>query len=112
MTQYLGPAPYGYAHPTTPPQQPQPVYPGPAVAYSYSPRMHPSRSTATAALWCSILGLVLLPFVGSILGIVLGRSARRTGYPGARATAGSVLGWTGLIMDVVAVTYGALGLPT
>jgi len=101
----LGPAPYGYSYPGVP----QPVFVAPAVTYAAgSPVAHPSRSTATASLWCSVSALFCLPFLGSILGIVLGRAARRNGYPGARATAGYVLGWIGLVLDVLAVCYAGL----
>jgi hypothetical protein len=98
--QNLGAAPYGYSYPG--PQQP-PVFV--AQAYGVSPAAHPSRSTATAALWCSVLAFFCFPFLGSILGIVLGRAARRNGYPGARATAGYVLGWIGLVLGTLAVAY-------
>lgn len=89
------------------PHQP-PVFFAQPTTYGVGPATHPSRSTATAALWCSILGFFCFPLVGSILGIVLGRIARRNGYPGARATAGYVLGWIGLVLGVLGIAYQGL----
>lgn len=80
----------------------------------------PSQSSgkATASLVLGIVGLVVLPFVCSVLAIVLGRKARREidasgGRLGGRgnATAGIVLGWIGLafIVGLLLVIIGLGG---
>ena len=86
-------------------QYPQNQYARPPGTYAtVHPVAHPARSSASAAMWCSILGFVV-PVVPSILGIVLGRSAKRRGYPGGRAHAAIVLGGIGLVLDVLAIAY-------
>jgi hypothetical protein len=72
------------------------------------PSAHPARSTATAALWCSVLGFLCFPVLGSVLGIVLGHTAARRGYPGGRALAATVLGWAGLVLGLLALAYEGL----
>jgi hypothetical protein len=67
------------------------------------PPAHPARGTATAALWVSLLGLLCFPILPSIAAILIANSARRAGYPGARARVGAFLGWAGLAV-------GCLGL--
>jgi hypothetical protein len=66
---------------------------------------------AIASLVLGIGGFVIFPVVLSILAIVFGRSAKREiserpGLGGAGlATAGIVLGWIGVALNVVAVLF-------
>lgn len=111
MTQYQ-PEPLDYrqnpsgaaGNPPHPQPSPQPSY-GPAVGGNAA---HPARGTATAAMWLSILGFFCLPFIGSIIAIVLARSAQRAGYPGGRARAAAVLGWLGIVLGTITVAYEGL----
>lgn len=70
----------------------------------------------TASLILGILGLTVLPFIGGILAIIFGRmstrDARERGErPSAMATAGTVLGWVGLIPIAVLVILFFVGAP-
>ncbi len=65
---------------------------------------------AIASMVCSIAGLLACLFVGQIVGLILGYSARReiaesqgrlTGD--GFATAGIVIGWIGLVIDIILV---------
>jgi hypothetical protein len=77
-----------------------------------------SSGKATAALVLGILGLVLCPFICSILALVFGYQGRREidasgGRMSGRgnATAGIVLGWIGvafLVLLVVLIVIGVL----
>lgn len=60
---------------------------------------------AVASLIFGILGITLLPLIGSILAIIFGNiSTRGAGERGERpstmATAGTVLGWAGVIVPI------------
>ncbi len=60
---------------------------------------------AIASLIFGIVGLTVLPLIGSILAVIFGhistRDARERGErPSTMATAGTVLGWIGLIVPV------------
>jgi hypothetical protein len=77
-----------------------------------------SSGKATAALVLGILGLVVCPFICSILALVFGYQGRREidasgGYMSGRgnATAGIVLGWIGVgicLLFVLLVIVGVL----
>ncbi len=90
-----------------------PQYPyqqGPYQQAPY-PSSAPTSGTAIASLILSILGLVqVLPFIGSILGLALGYSARSEidnsgGRIGGRgmATWGIILGWLGVAIIVLGI---------
>lgn len=97
--------------------------PGPA---SYGPPPHgpvpmsapPSNTMAIVSLICSILGLTLLPGLGSVVGIVAGHialSQLRTRHEGGRgmAIAGLIVGYSGVViigLVVLAFAYAAAGL--
>ncbi len=81
-----------------------------------------SSGTATASLILSILGLIgLLPFLGSIIGLILGYNARNEidssgGMVTGRSMAqwGIILGWVGLGLILLAtclVVTGVLAIP-
>jgi hypothetical protein len=70
---------------------------------------------ATASLILGILGITVLPLIGSILAVILGRAsigaARKRGERGsALATAGVILGWIGVAAVVVFVVFLATPL--
>lgn len=95
----------GYQQPY-PPQQPQ---------YYAPPPVAPTSGSATASLIFSILGLTLLPTIGSIIGLILGYSAkseidRSGGQIGGRglATWGIALGWIGVAIALIGICLGVL----
>jgi hypothetical protein len=72
------------------------------------PPVAPTNSMAVVSLITGILGLTLLPFLGSIVALVTGNMARnemrRSPYPVSGeglATAGLVLGWVGVGLGVL-----------
>ncbi len=86
-----------------PPPVPPPLPPAPAAPPQTSGK-------AIGALISSVVGLTMCLFIGQIIGIVLGHSAKReiarsegrlTGD--GLATAGIVVGWIGLLIDVILV---------
>lgn len=97
--------------------------PGPQ-AYQYGPPGHvpaPAPPTNVMTVWSlvsSILGITLLPGLGSVAGIVLGHIAmsqlKRTGESGrGLAIAGLVVGYSGIViigLIVAAILYAAAGL--
>ena len=93
-----------------PPQQFAAAYP-PAV-YVYGPR---SNSLAVASLVFGIMSWILCPFLGGLLAVILGHTARgqirRTGEGGGgMATAGLVLGYIHLAAVVLITIFWILVL--
>jgi hypothetical protein len=94
-----------------------PPAPGPAPG---QPSVDPGQSvgaesygSATTALVCGILGVILCPLILSIIAIVKGNNARKViDRSGGRynnrgsATAGIVLGWVGIAIFAIGVIYG------
>jgi hypothetical protein len=76
----------------------------------------PTSNTALISLIAGILGLTLLPLIGSIVAVITGGMARREirdsagAYGGeGMATAGLVLGWIGIALSAVGLcVFGAL----
>jgi hypothetical protein len=70
-----------------------------------------ARSKATTALVCSIVGLLCLPIVFSVIGLVKGMSAKErldhAGEQTGTATAAIVIGIVGLVSGVI-VAIGVL----
>ncbi|MGH2734263.1 MAG: DUF4190 domain-containing protein, partial [Actinomycetota bacterium] len=75
--------------------------------YGYPPPPYrqapPANGLAIASLACSIAGIVAIPLIGSILGIIFGTIAKRQiaesqGREGGQglAQAGVIIGWVGL----------------
>lgn len=94
------------------PDPTQPTAPPAVTAYpaGYTPSAPAPRTNAMAILSMvsSILGLTLLPIVGSIVGVVTGHIARRqireSGEQGlGPATAGVAIGWVGIALLVIAI---------
>jgi len=86
----------------------------------YPPPAAPNSSTATISLIMGILGLTLLPFLGSVVALFTGYSARseinQSGGMiggGGMATAGIILGWIGIVIGVLTCCgiVLAFGLP-
>lgn len=74
------------------------------------PQTLPSSTTAIISLVSGILGLTLLPFVGSIVAVITGPMAKREiresgGALGGEgiATAGIIIGWIGIILGILAI---------
>lgn len=97
---------YGYG----PPQQP----------YYQAPRPASTSGTAVASFILSLLGMLgLLPFIGSVIGLILGYNARREidnsgGALGGRGLAswGIALGWVAIVFLVVGGCIAAVLLLT
>ena len=65
---------------------------------------------AVASLILGILGITVIPFILSILAVILGRASIGDAYKrgergSAMATAGVILGWIGVVVPVVAVVF-------
>jgi Domain of unknown function (DUF4190) len=70
----------------------------------------PPDGNAVASLVLGILGVTVIPFICSILAIILGRAsigdAYKRGEPGSgMAKAGVVLGWIGVAVPVVLFVF-------
>ncbi|MDR1152491.1 MAG: DUF4190 domain-containing protein [Bifidobacteriaceae bacterium] len=105
-----------------PPQPPAGYQPAPGGAYPSAPGYQgpgggwassEENGTGTAAMILGILGLTVLPLIGSIVAIVLGNKGRRAADEG-RATnrsssvAGIIMGWVGIglgILTIVLVVF-------
>ena len=70
----------------------------------------PPDGNAVASLVLGILGITVIPFICSILAVILGRAsigdAYKRGEPGSgMAKAGVVLGWIGVAVPVVLLVF-------
>jgi len=95
------------------------------VSVQTPPSPQPAASTQTnsmavISLVAGILGLSLVPFVGSIVAVITGPMAKREiAASGGRqsgeglATAGAILGWVGIGLTVIGlcITGVAVGIP-
>jgi hypothetical protein len=83
-----------------------------------SPPAGPRNSgMAIGSLIASILGVTLIPTIGSIIGLILGYMARKeiresggTVTGDGMATAGIIIGWVGVSLAVVGICIGILAL--
>ena len=71
---------------------------------------------AIASLILGIVGLTVLPFIGSILAVIFGRISTRDAYKrgergSAIATAGVILGWIGVAALAVFAVLAIFTLP-
>lgn len=78
--------------------------------YAPPPAAPPTSGLAIGSLIAGILGLTLLPTIGSIIGLVLGYMARNqirdsggTMTGEGLATAGIILGWIGIALAVIGI---------
>lgn len=93
----------GYAQQPGYSQQPTYQYP---QQYGYAPPAPPTNTMALVSLVSSIAGLTLIPFIGSIVGVITGHMARKqlatSNEQGAgMATAGLVIGYIGVGLVVL-----------
>jgi hypothetical protein len=124
-TPYAAPAPTPYPAPAygqpQPGQAPADGQPGQAPYYGQPPGAAPvgypggqapnataENSTGTAALILGILGLTVVPFIASIIALVLGYKGRRAADQGratnrSSAVAGIITGWIGIVLWIVAI---------
>ncbi len=75
-----------------------------------SPAPRSNSGTAIASLVCGILGWTVLPFIGSVLAIILGHMAmgeikRSGGLMGGKgmATVGLILGYAAIVLSLIGV---------
>ncbi len=106
------PAAPGYAPPVpgTPPVAGQPYPPGPPLPGYPVVVQRRTNPMAIAALASPIVGLLICPLVGGILGVVFGRRAQQeiaaTGDQGeGLAAAGIVIGWIAVGFGVLQVLF-------
>jgi hypothetical protein len=97
----------GYAAP----QYPAPAYgqPAPAYGYAYAPP-RPTNVLAIVSLIASVAGLSLIPFIGSIAGVITGHMAlknlKTSGENGRGiALAGTIVGWVGTGIWVLFIVF-------
>jgi hypothetical protein len=83
------------------PQNPN-YYPGPAAL--------PTSTMAIVSLISGIVGLTIIPFIGSIIAIVTGQSARAETRSNPPRASGDGLATAGIIMGWIGVVLGGLGL--
>lgn len=104
---------------STAPQAPQAPQGQPATARPPGAPVAPptpgTNALAILSMVSAILGLTLLPFVGSIIGVVTGHVARgqirRSGEQGlGPATVGLAIGYVGVALVVIAVVVAVLAL--
>jgi hypothetical protein len=84
------------------------------------PAATPAAPTNTMAILClvaGITGLSVLPFIGSVVAVILGPIAKRdiTASGGAQtgeglATAGTILGWVGIGLTLLGVCITAVAV--
>lgn len=77
--------------------------------YQNQPESLPKSSKAIASLVLSILGISILPFIGSIAGLVLGYIARNEIEDSDGALSGDDLAKIGIIIGWVGIVIGILG---
>jgi hypothetical protein len=80
--------------------------------YSYSPPpvRQESNGLAVASLVSSILGLTLIPTIGSIIGLILGYMARNKIRDSAGAMGGEGLAKAGIIVGWIGIGLAAIGI--
>lgn len=81
----------------------------PQGQYAYAPS-RPTNSMALVSLIAGIAGITVVPLIGSIVALIVGRTARKEiaqkGEEGAGlATAGIVLGWVGVAIGALLVLF-------
>ncbi|MFT4230796.1 MAG: DUF4190 domain-containing protein [Microbacterium sp.] len=93
---YSAPPPYGAAAPY------------PQAGYGGYPTAPKTNTLAIVSLVSSIAGITVIPFIGSIVGVITGHMSlsqiKRNGEGGrGLALGGTIVGWVGLALSVVAV---------
>lgn len=105
------PAPSDYGVSASAPPYTQPGYPAsPAYSGYAAPAGGTTNTLAIVALISGIAGLTLVPFIGSIVGIITGHISlgqiKRTGENGrGMALAGVITGWVGAALTLIAIIF-------
>lgn len=98
--------------------QDSPAQPAPATAYEPGAPVPPptpgTNALAVVSMVSSILGLTLLPLVGSIIGVITGHVARgqirRSGEQGhGPASVGLAVGYVGIALILFAIAFVLIG---
>lgn len=112
------PQPPAYGAPTPPPYGSAPAYGSPpaygagsygaAPAYGGYGTAPKTNTLAIVSLIASIVGLVLVPFIGSVVGVITGHMSlsqiKQSGEGGrGMALAGTIVGWVGVGFSVLAL---------
>lgn len=85
------------------------------VKKAAAPAIVPTSNMAIISLAAGVLGLTLVPFIGSIVAVITGPMARREIKEGkgslegdGLALAGLILGWVGIGLTAFAICAGGL----
>jgi hypothetical protein len=87
------------------------------MAQNAPPIAHPNSNLAIISLITGILGLTILPLLGSVVAVVTGQMAKREirdsggtlGGDGI-ASAGLILGWIGVGLSVLGLCLACMGI--
>jgi hypothetical protein len=109
---YATPAQPGYAAPAQPPAYGA-AAPYPQGQYSGYPVAPKTNTLAIVSLVSSLVGIFIIPFIGSIVGVITGHmslSQLKTNGEGGRglALAGTIVGWVGIgfsILGLIAIIF-------
>ncbi|WP_404432661.1 DUF4190 domain-containing protein [Microbacterium lacus] len=112
-------APPAFSGPTPPPYGSAPAYGGAAPAYGSVPvygnapaygayGAAKTNTLAVVSLIASIAGMLFVPFIGSLVGVITGHMSlsqiTRTSESGrGMALAGTIIGWVGVGLSVVGI---------
>lgn len=72
------------------------------------PHWAPTSNTAIISLIMGILGLTLLPFIGSIVAVILGPMARREIQASGGSLSGEGLATAGTVLGVIGIALAVL----
>lgn len=78
--------------------------------YPYGYPAPPTNGLAVASLIASILGLTIVPTIGSIVGVIMGYAAKRQIEESGGAQGGEGLAKAGIIVGWVGIGLAALGI--
>jgi hypothetical protein len=84
------------------------------MSYEYPqsglPRAVPNSSMAIVSLVCGILGLTILPFIGSVVALITGYMAKKEIQQSGGALGGDGMVTAGLVMGWIGVALGVIGM--
>jgi hypothetical protein len=89
--------------PLSPPIPPYPQQPAQSTHIIYPPKQ--SNTNGIVALIFGFLGLFILPFIGSIVAIIMGSIGRKNDDSPEMATGGIVLGIIGLVCWAIGIVF-------
>lgn len=104
---YAGPGQPGYATPAQPPAYGA-AAPYPQGQYAGYPVAPKTNTLAIVSLVSSLVGVFIIPFIGSLVGVITGHMSLnqlKTNGEGGRgmALAGTIIGWVGLAFVILGV---------